>query len=409
VANRRKINANDTNTHTNDTRLLHDFLWMHYCCYMNTSGRRRWWMLTLWWVGYSIYYARQVTVWDALEGRAIGFSENLAWSVTCHLVWIPLSVALFWWSDRWAIEKSRIVVPLAMLLLGAVALAPVHTAYLLLADSQFHFIGMQGDFADMLLRGFRSYFIQACLVILAAHAFLYAERLVMRDRQISTLQARLAQARLDALSAQLNPHFLFNALNTIAEEVHRDAEAADRMIVSLSFLLRRSLDSAAVREISLREELDALSHYLNIQKARLGDRLRIVEAIAPDCLEATIPPMLLQPIVENAVTHGIARSLQGGEIHLLAQRHDDTLIVEIDNIGGSAESMTKGHGIGLRNTIDRLECLYGSSAASLQMTPHADGGARVVLKLPFRMHASPPPDMRRGGPAQIPPLERVVS
>jgi sensor histidine kinase YesM len=375
---------------------------------MNTSSRRRWWMLTLWWVGYGIYYARLITIWGVDEGRPTDFGENLVWSLACYLAWIPLSVALFWWSDRWTIEKTRIAVPVAMLLLGVLALAPVHTAYRLLIDSQFHLFGMKGDFSDMLLRDFRSYFIRASLVILAAHAFLYAERLVTRDRQIVTLQARLAEARLEALTAQLNPHFLFNALNTIAEEVHRDAETADRMIVSLSFLLRRSLDSAASREISVREELDALSHYLNIQKARLGDRLRIVEAISPACLEATIPPMLLQPIVENAVTHGIARCLQGGVIHLLAHRDDDTLVIEIDNIGGSAETLTKGHGIGLRNTISRLECLYGA-AASLQMTPHADGGARVVLKLPFRMHASPPQQMRSGRSGEISPLERLAS
>lgn len=365
-------------------------------------------MLTLWWVGYSVYYARQTMIWDAMEGRTSSFGDALAWSLNCHLVWIPFSVALFWWSDRWTIEKTRIARPLAMLLLGAVALAPVHTAYLVFADSQFHFIGIEGGFADALSRGFRSHFIRACLVILAAHAFLYAERLVMRDRQIATLQARLAEARLEALTAQLNPHFLFNALNTIAEEVHRDAEAADRMIVSLSFLLRRSLDGATAREISVREELDALSHYLNIQTARLGDRLRIVEAIDPVCLDATIPPLLLQPIVENAVTHGIANSLQGGVIRLATRRRDDTLIIEIDNTGGSMESATQGHGIGLRNTISRLECLYGS-AASLQMTPHPDGGARVVLRMPFRMHASSPQDKHSDHSAAIAPRERLAS
>ncbi len=205
--------------------------------------------------------------------------------------------------------------------------------------------------------GFAIYLIVAA----AAHALAFYRRVQERDRQALALTASLNQAKLDALRLQLQPHFLFNTLNAISTLVHRDADAADNLIADLSDLLRLSLLTGA-HEVPLSRELELLDRYLAIEQTRLGDRLRVVREIEPGTLDALVPTFLLQPLVENAIRHGLEPRLAPGTITLSAKRDGDILRLAVtdDGVGLSAEQKTTRHGIGLANSLARLRALHGA-------------------------------------------------
>lgn len=227
------------------------------------------------------------------------------------------------------------------------------------------------------------------IIVSIVHAFTYYRRSEERERQAAELEARLAQARLDALRMQLHPHFLFNTLNAIATLVHKDANAADEMINNLSELLRTTLeDSEPV--IPLRRELEFLDRYLDIQQVRFGDRLKIEREIDPQALAGRVPALILQPLVENAIRHGIEPATGTGIVRIQAQRVGETLQLLIRNNGGEWEGRSANReGIGLANTKARLEALYGSKA-TLTLSRPAEGGCTVALTLPFQPEAAAP-------------------
>lgn len=214
----------------------------------------------------------------------------------------------------------------------------------------------------------------------------YYQQLRERERRTLELEARLIQSNLQTLQAQLQPHFLFNTLNAIASLVRRNPEVAEDMIGSLSDFLRMTLDTAQEHEVPLRREIEFLDLYLEIQRARFGERLRIRKEIAPAALEASVPALILQPLVENSVRHGIEPRETGGTIFIRAQRGESSLQFEIRDDG---EGLKAGQlaalreGIGLSNTKARLQELYGE-AHRFRITPNAEGGLTVTVEVPWR-------------------------
>ncbi|HEX8246736.1 MAG TPA: histidine kinase [Pyrinomonadaceae bacterium] len=211
-----------------------------------------------------------------------------------------------------------------------------------------------------------------------SHAAFYYRRYHERS-------AQLARARLQTLQMQLQPHFLFNTLNTISELVHRDAKAADRTIARLGDLLRLALETENLPEVTLRQELEFLEKYLEIEKTRFHDRLTVGFRVAPETLDACLPSMILQPLLENAIRHGIASRPGAGKIDISAERLDGMLELRVSDGGGIANSETGDlpEGIGLSNTRARLRQLYGKRQA-LILHNSASGGLEVVLQIPFR-------------------------
>lgn len=217
----------------------------------------------------------------------------------------------------------------------------------------------------------------------------YYRRYREREVKASQLEAQLAQARLEALRMQLHPHFLFNTLNGISALMHRDVEAADRMLARLSELLRLTLESGDAQEVSLKQELDFLSRYLEIEKTRFGDRLTVEMRIEPETLDAQVPNLILQPLVENAIRHGIAPQAAPGRIELRAERRDGRLRLEVfDNGKGMTEEKLKSlqEGVGLSNTRARLQQLYGESCR-FKLENGTGAGLRVTVEIPFRTEA----------------------
>jgi two-component sensor histidine kinase len=218
-----------------------------------------------------------------------------------------------------------------------------------------------------------------------AHALRFYEHSQARERREAELEARLAQARLQALRMQLNPHFLFNTLNSIASLVHEQPRA-EEMIEALSDLLRLTLTASDRAEVTLREELQFLDRYLLIERTRFGDRLAVEKQIDVGTLEAIVPILLLQPLVENAVKHGIENQIAPGLIRLLVERAGPELRLEVCDNGPGLEASGEGslkEGVGLSNTRARLHELYGP-AATLDLRPGLAGGLCAQIRLPWR-------------------------
>ena len=206
-----------------------------------------------------------------------------------------------------------------------------------------------------------------------------------RRWRASQLEARRAHSQLETLRAQLHPHFLFNTLHDISTLMHRDVEAADRMLADLSDLLRVSLESTSRQEVSLQQELDSLEPYLRIEQARFPDRLTVQMRIDPAVLDAQVPNLILQPLVENAIRHGIAARAGGGQVVVLAYRDRGRLRLEVrdDGCGLPLEDSGRPHeGAGLANTRARLRQIYGG-AQSFSLDPAPGGGAVASLEIPF--------------------------
>ena len=217
------------------------------------------------------------------------------------------------------------------------------------------------------------------------HALRYHYEVRSRELSSAQLETRLIEAQLQALQRQLQPHFLFNTLNTISALMHRDVDAADAMIARLSDLLRMSLQQVGVQQVALKDELDFLSKYLEIEQTRFRDRLTVVFDIQPDTLDALVPNLLLQPLVENAIKHGIGPRPTPGQIGVRARRAGAMLEVAVqDNgVGLSAARLTDfNRGVGLSNTRSRLDRLYGS-LHRFEFRQPAEGGLLVLIAIPL--------------------------
>ena len=224
--------------------------------------------------------------------------------------------------------------------------------------------------------------------LMCAHGY-YREA---QERTIKSaqLEARLMEARLKTLESELQPHFLFNTLHAISTLVHTNPDAADRMISRLSDLLRLTFDRSGAARVPLQEEIEFLQKYLEIEQTRFQDRLTVRYDIDPDTLDAEVPRLILQPIVENAIKHGVSPRTGLGLVEVVSRRDGDSLWLEVRDNGvgltGTARTQLRS-GVGLANTRDRLECLYGD-AQQLEFSEAATG-LTVGIRIPF--HRAPVP------------------
>jgi sensor histidine kinase YesM len=208
-----------------------------------------------------------------------------------------------------------------------------------------------------------------------------------RERRTLELETQLTQANLQALKMQLQPHFLFNTLNAISSLIHENPKMADDMVGSLSQFLRTTLDVSSENEVPLRTELEFVDRYLEIQQTRFGDRLQIHREMNSMAMDALVPPLILQPLVENAIRYGIESRETGGTVTIRALQQDDILHLEVsdDGEGFQGGQLLGGiNGVGLSNTKARLQELYGNKH-QLKLTTNQPTGACVKIELPFRL------------------------
>jgi LytS/YehU family sensor histidine kinase len=281
------------------------------------------------------------------------------------------------WTERgfrnWAIQATAmvtfVVVHIAMFTLASIALSPT-TSISEIVDTFGRFL-LTWTVLDA------SVF---CTLVAVHHAVVYYQ--VSRDRAIraSQLETRLAQSQLQMLRMQLQPHFLFNTLHSISALMHKDVRRADSMIVSLSDLLRMSLQNIGAQEVALQSELEFLQRYLEIMTLRFGDRLAVVMDIEEDARDARVPNLFLQPLVENSFRHGFG-DVGAGSIRISVRREGEMLRCEVSDDGRGLRSGHK-EGVGLTSTRQRLEHLYGDRQSfTLQGAPGK--GVRVSMAIPF--------------------------
>jgi sensor histidine kinase YesM len=219
-------------------------------------------------------------------------------------------------------------------------------------------------------------------------AYQYYQRYLNSELRLERLEHSFSEARLNALRMQLDPHFLFNALNTISSHVERDPKLTRRMIEHLGDLLRMSLESKDRQEVPLAEELAFLEHYLEIQKIRFGEQLRVVMDVAPEVKYAAVPSMFIQPLVENAIRHGISRRASGGTIVVRAKPLGDRLEIRVidDGVGlPLGWKIEEAEGLGLSITRQRIAGLHPHGASRFVVKNRKEGGTEVEVSLPLRL------------------------
>lgn len=332
-----------------------------------------------------------------------GFPADRRWVLVLHNIawwapWLVLVPVIGWFSSRWSLLGPRRVTA-GLLHLGlSVLTAPMHILAVaglmsLAPVSRAQWPGI-AEVTSRLLQAFLLLDVVTYIAVAAVmHALEYAALLERRAIEASTLALRtseleraLTTATLDALRAQLNPHFLFNTLNSIAGLVRGgERERAVAMIAQLGDLLRETLGTGSVQEVTLSQELAILDSYLAIEETRLRDRLRVEICVEPALEQVMVPSLLLQPLVENAIRHGIGSWPQGGLVRVSASRENDRILLAVDDEPREplpVRSEAPVDGVGLGNTRRRLRELYGDQARlTLEFLPH--GGCRSQVTLPL--------------------------
>ncbi|MEO5935212.1 MAG: histidine kinase, partial [Duganella sp.] len=225
-----------------------------------------------------------------------------------------------------------------------------------------------------------------CLILVALKAFKFYRRHHVDEIKLERLEQRFLETRLNALRMQLDPHFLFNSLNGISAYVEHEPKLARKMIEHLGDLLRLSLATRNRQEVTLAEEMDFLGHYLALHRMRFEDRLRVTVDIAPDVEQACIPSLLLQPLVENAIKHGIAGRVTGGRVSVSARRAGDRVDIRVtdDGVGLPPDwHMATPQGLGLSVTRDRLSAMYSAGEFEFNVERRAGGGTEARISLPY--------------------------
>ncbi len=351
--------------------------------------------LTIWavWTLFGLFFTTQMALQSQLWKTPVPFWRILSWQFVSGYVWFALTPLILFLANKFPFEARRWKVSMPVHIVAAIVLAlfqqlidafllprlgyPPGREFATFGEAYQYFV-----FVNLHL----SILIYAGVVGIKA-AYSYYQKYREQELQASQLEARLAQSRLQVLKMQLHPHFLFNTLNAISELIHKDAESADRMLTDLSDLLRLSFENLELQEIPLKQELEFLGKYVEIEQMRFHDRLTVDMNISADTLDAIVPNMILQPLVENAIKHGIAPRSSGGRIAINAARNNGHLEISVRDNGlgvpfGDLHNLTEG--VGLSNTRRRLKHLYGDSHRfDLKEVP--TGGLGVSLEIPFRL------------------------
>jgi two-component system, LytTR family, sensor kinase len=340
------------------------------------------------------------------RGYPMAFTSVLGLELSQILTYAPLTPFAFALALRFPIQRGNWAHRSFLHLLCGFVFSIVHTTLRFLTpyaawdpklggfvsgiwNSQAHLFQVNGEI-------FRNLFLTNIVdditgtyvpIFLVAHALSYYWRFQDRELHSAKLEMQLAKSRLQSLKSHLQPHFLFNTMHSISALMLTDVRAADKMLARLSDLLRMSLESGEIQMTCLSRELEFVASYLEIEKIRFEERLNVVLNIEPDTLDAQVPSLLLQPLVENAVRHGISRLSAGGCIWITANHDRNGLCLRVrDNGPGLAKSSEtpSGTGLGIRTTRERLQALYGKDQ-SFAVHAAPSGGVEVCVKIPFQV------------------------
>lgn len=342
------------------------------------------------WTLVGLASAVQSQVAASFEGYDVGVWTSITRSVPVWWFWALATPAIAFLGRRFPLEGGAWPLSIPVHLAGAAALTALHAVWLVVL---FRELGMGGEMGESGWEFFRILLLSRLYLDLLTYAATlggvyaidYHDKFREREVRASRLETALARARVDALRMQLNPHFLFNALNAVAAQVRADrGPAAVTMLGGLGDLLRYALDIGEEPVVPLWRELAFLDRYLDIERVRFADRLTVEVDVPEDLRDALVPPLLLQPLVENAVRHGIAPREAPGRIDVAARRVDGRLVLVVrdDGLGLGKGADAPSSGVGLANARERLSELYGDRGR-LDVAPREKGGVEVVVEIPW--------------------------
>jgi two-component system LytT family sensor kinase len=328
--------------------------------------------------------------------------QMLIWELPYWFLWAALSPVVFWLTRRFPLQRGRMLVNSGVHVGACVVLSVLHRAAYLIIGWLLHVAvyrhlssSISDVFSFLLLFNLQTGFMSYGTVLLVSYVIDYYRRYQNEELKISRLKTDLAeaqlqttQAQLQSLKMQLQPHFLFNTLNSISTLLDEDVEAADEMLARLGDFLRLTLDNSGAEEVTLQEELGSLRCYLEIEQVRFQDRLTVLMEIEPETLKALVPNLILQPIVENAIRHGIVEEIGKGRIEIHSSRSNGMLLLQVrDNGPGLHADAATGRGankrgLGFTLTRERLERLY-AARQRFCLEDAVRGGVQVTLEIPF--------------------------
>lgn len=350
----------------------------------------KWLLIFGGWTFAAVFLASHQSLQNYFSDNSVSFFSILRWQLASSYGWLALTPLILWLTKKFSPEGQMFHRNLSILISTGmfVILLQLAVNALILPPLGFPPYRKFETYLDAYRFMFLTNFPWSLLIYFTVLGTIFVTRYYrkFRERELRTaqLESNLARARLQVLKMQLHPHFLFNTHNAISELIHKDPDAAEKILTNLSDLLRISLEKLDVEEVPLEQELEFLKKYVEIEQTRFQDRLQFKMNIAPVTLDAVVPNMLLQPLIENAVKHGITPLKRGGTIKLESMKKNGHLLLKIsdDGIGaGNAKNLIKG--IGLANTKARLIHLYKNNQ-SMEIESNKGQGLSVKLKIPFK-------------------------
>jgi two-component system, LytTR family, sensor kinase len=342
------------------------------------------------WTLYGLFFASQSYLNQSFFGREVRWGQTLVIWMICSFAWALLTPFILWLARRFPFARKNWLAPLlvhctAAIFFSLFSLVVYALIWRFLFWSQITTIVPFSSLKNLMIAEFHSGLLIYASIIAIRNALDTYRKYQEREVRAAQLEAQLTQAQLDALRKQLHPHFLFNTLNTVSILIDEDTGAARDMLVRLSDLLRSTLDGAKTHEVSLKQELEFIESYLEIERMRFHDRLTVEMYIDPKTLSAQVPDLILQPLVENAIRHGIAPRSAAGTIEIHADRQNGDLRLQVRDNGKGlppGQQQLSKTGVGISNTQSRLRQLYGFKH-SFAIHNLDEGGVMVNITIPF--------------------------
>ena len=364
-------------------------------------GRRQWLLVTGLVLAVAVLSAcLHYTAYKHYKEEAKSFPFVLAWQLTWWTPWIPLVPLIIHVAQAFPVDKQKW---LRSILIHAAFCALFSLLHLTLYVTFSWIIGGQtwlniadkggGSYFAVLWRllttpfmvNFRLRLMIYAVIVLVSLTVDYYKRLQKRELDLHRIEKQLADAQLQALKMQLHPHFLFNTLNSVSALMYKDVQAAEEMVRKLTNFLHMTLESSGSQEVTLKKELDFLNYYLQIEQIRFQDRLDIELKIDPSTLDARVPNLIMQPIVENAIRHGIATRASHGHIEIRSRRQNGVIQLQVQDNGPGLDDQNGEirEGVGLSNTRLRLQQIYGDTYR-FDLINAPEGGVVATVELPYQ-------------------------